>query len=50
MVGNPFFVDEHPDYLFISQTVLPLLAQAGVGEDAVQRMLVDTPRRFFGGA
>ena len=27
MVGNPFFADEHPDYLFISQTVLPLLAR-----------------------
>jgi phosphotriesterase-related protein len=50
MVGNPYFADEHPDYLFISQTVLPLLAQAGVGEPEVQRMLVDTPRRFFGGA
>jgi phosphotriesterase-related protein len=47
MVGNPFFTDEHPDYLFISQTVLPLLAEAGVGEETVQRMFVDTPRRFF---
>jgi phosphotriesterase-related protein len=48
MVQNPFFADEHPDYLFISQTVLPLLAEAGVGEDVVQQMFVDNPRRFFG--
>jgi len=48
MVRNPFFANEHPDYLFISQTVLPLLAEAGVDEAAVQRMLVDNPRRFFG--
>ncbi len=48
MVENPFFTDEHPDYLFVSETVLPLLAEAGVGEDAVRRMMVDNPRRFFG--
>jgi phosphotriesterase-related protein len=50
MVHNPFFADEHPDFLFISQTVIPLLAEAGVGEAAVERMLVANPRRFFGAA
>jgi phosphotriesterase-related protein len=49
MVDNPFFADEHPDFLFISRTVLPLLADAGIDEHALQRMLVDNPRRFFGG-
>jgi phosphotriesterase-related protein len=47
MVENPFFADEHPDYLFISKTVLPLLADGGVDEAAVRRMFVDNPRRFF---
>lgn len=48
MVGNPFFADEHPDFLFISHTVVPLLLQAGVTQAQIDEMMVDNPRRFLG--
>lgn len=48
MVANPFFADEKPDYLLISNTILPALARAGIGDDLVEQMIVENPRRFFG--
>jgi phosphotriesterase-related protein len=47
MVENPFFADEHPDYLFISHSVLPQLLQAGVPQEALDQMLAANPRAFF---
>jgi predicted metal-dependent phosphotriesterase family hydrolase len=48
MVGNPFFVDEQPDYLHITNTILPRLLEAGVTQEQIDLMLVDNPRRFWG--
>jgi phosphotriesterase-related protein len=48
MVGNPFFADEHADYLHISTKILPALLEAGVTREQIDEMLVDNPRRFFG--
>ncbi len=48
MIGNPFFVDERPSYLHISQKILPALLEAGVTQDQLDEMLIENPRRFFG--
>jgi phosphotriesterase-related protein len=48
MVNNPFFANEKPDFLFISNTVLPALHAAGVSQEAVDQMMVGNPRAFFG--
>jgi phosphotriesterase-related protein len=47
MVRNPWFADEHPDYLHISNTIVPQLLAAGVTQAQVDEMFVDNPRRFF---
>ena len=47
MVENPFFADEKPDYLLISQSVLPALRDAGIQEAQIEAMMVQNPRRFF---
>ena len=47
MVGNPFFADEHADYLHICTKVLPALLAAGVTQEQLDQMLVENPRRFF---
>ncbi len=47
MVDNPFFADEHPDYLFISNEVVPLLEAAGVTGDAIAQVMEENPRTFF---
>ena len=47
MVGDPNFADEKPDYLHISQTILPALLAAGVTQEQVDEMLVANPRRAF---
>jgi phosphotriesterase-related protein len=49
MVENPFFADEHPDYLFISNTVVPLLLEAGISQAVVDEMMIANARRFFSG-
>jgi phosphotriesterase-related protein len=48
-VGDAKFADERPSYLLVSDTVLPALLEAGVTPDQVDTMLVDNPRRYFGG-
>jgi phosphotriesterase-related protein len=50
MYENPFFADEHPDYLHISHNVIPALLAAGVTQGQVDQMLIDNPRRFFTGS
>jgi len=47
MFRNPFFADERPDYLHISQKIVPALLAAGVTQAQIDEMLVDNPRRFF---
>ena len=48
-VGNPYFANEKPDYLLISEQVLPALLEAGVTQDQIDQMMVANPVRFFGG-
>jgi phosphotriesterase-related protein len=50
MVANPFFADEHPDFLFLSHTVVPSMLEAGISQEQIDEMMVVNPRRFFGGA
>ncbi len=47
-VGNPFFANEKPDYLLISNQVLPALLDAGVTQEQIDQMMVANPVRFFG--
>jgi phosphotriesterase-related protein len=46
-VGNPFFADEKPDYLLISNRVLPALRQEGVTQAQIDEMMIDNPLRFL---
>jgi phosphotriesterase-related protein len=48
MAHNPPFANEHPDYLHISQKVLPRLLEEGVPQEQIDTMLVENPKRFFG--
>jgi phosphotriesterase-related protein len=48
MTGDPFFADERPDYLLISNRVVPALLQAGVTQEQIDQMMVENPKRFFG--
>jgi phosphotriesterase-related protein len=41
------FAGWHPDYLF--KKLLPKMKAAGVTDEQIQGILVDNPRRFFGG-
>ena len=47
MIGNPPFANEKPDYLHISQRIVPQLLDRGVTQEQVDTMFVDNPRRFF---
>jgi phosphotriesterase-related protein len=47
MVGDPAFADEKPDYLLISNQVLPALHQEGVTQDQIDEMMIANPRRFL---
>ena len=35
------------NFLHIGNDVLPALRAAGVGEDQINQMMVDNPRRYF---
>ena len=48
MVGDPFFAEEHPDYLLISNEVLPAHLDAGVRQAQIDQLMVENPRRFLG--
>jgi phosphotriesterase-related protein len=50
MVGDPAFADANPDYLLISNQVLPALRQEGVTQEQIDEMMVANPRRFLTGA
>jgi len=47
MYRNPPFADERPDYLWITNTILPRLREAGVTQEQIDEMMVSNPRRFF---
>jgi phosphotriesterase-related protein len=47
MFGNPYFVDEKPDYLHISTKVLPALLDAGVTQEQIDELLSGNVQRFF---
>ncbi len=47
MLGNPFFAEEHADYLHISTKILPALLEEGVTQGQIDQMLIENPRRFF---
>ena len=49
MVGDPAFADAKPDYLLISNEVLPALRQEGVTQAQIDEMMIANPRRFLGG-
>jgi phosphotriesterase-related protein len=48
MVNNPPFAHERPDYLHISNKIIPALLANGVTQEQVDEMLVVNPQRFFG--
>jgi phosphotriesterase-related protein len=50
MTGDPFFADERPDYLLISNRVVPALLDAGVTQEQIDQMMIENPKRFFGAA
>jgi len=43
----PQYADWHPDFLF--KRLLPKMKAAGITDKQIQSILVDNPRRFFGG-
>ena len=47
MAHNPPFAHERPDYLHISNKILPALLENGVTQEQIDEMLVANPRRFF---
>jgi phosphotriesterase-related protein len=47
MVGDPAFADEKPDYLLISNQVLPVLLREGVTQAQIDKMMISNPRRFL---
>jgi phosphotriesterase-related protein len=49
MYENPPFANEKPDYLWISNEVLPALRERGVTAEQIETIMVDNPRAFFGG-
>lgn len=49
MVGDPAFADANPDYLLITNEVLPALRQDGVTQAQIDEMMITNPRRFLTG-
>ena len=47
MVGNPAFADERPDYLHITNVILPKLRERGVTDAQIDQIMVDNPRRWL---
>ena len=47
MFENPYFADEHADYLHISTKILPALLANGVTQEQIDQMLVENPQHFF---
>jgi phosphotriesterase-related protein len=49
MIGDPAFADENPDYLLISNQVVPALLDAGVTHAQIDELMVANPQRFLAG-
>ena len=49
MTGDPAFANEKPDYLLISNQVVPALLDAGVTQAQIDELMVANPRRFLTG-
>ena len=49
MIGDPAFANEKPDYLLISNQVVPALLNAGVTQAQIDEMMVANPQRFLTG-
>jgi phosphotriesterase-related protein len=47
MAHNPFFADEHPDLLRISDELLPALREGGVTQEQIDEMMIANPAQFF---
>ena len=47
MVGDPFFANEKPDYLLITNQVVPALLERGATPEQIDQMMVENPKRFF---
>jgi phosphotriesterase-related protein len=47
MVGDPFFANEKPDYLLISNQVVPALLERGATQEQIDQMMIENPKRFF---
>ena len=47
MVNDPKFAEERPDYLHLSNVIVPQLLDAGVTEQQLDTMFVHNPRRYF---
>ena len=47
MVGDPTFADERPDYLHISNAILPALLDQGVTQEQIDELMIANARRFF---
>jgi phosphotriesterase-related protein len=47
MVGDPVFADEKPDYLLISNHVLPALLRGGVTQGQIDELMIANPQRFL---
>ena len=45
--AQPAVRERDPDYLHISRNVLPVLLEAGIPQEQIDRMLVENPKRFF---
>jgi phosphotriesterase-related protein len=49
MVGDPAFANERPDYLHLTNVILPALREAGVADDEIDRIMVENPPRWLAG-
>jgi phosphotriesterase-related protein len=49
MVGDPAFAGERPDYLHVSNVILPQLRERGVSDADLDAIMVDNPRRWLAG-
>ena len=47
MFRNPYFADEHADYLHISTKILPALLANGVTQEQIDQMLIGNVQKFF---
>jgi phosphotriesterase-related protein len=49
MIGDPAFANEKPDYLLITNQVLPALREQGVTQAQIDEMMIANPARFLTG-